>query len=70
VALVVRVGGGVEPLELCQEQDFLIWSNVKTRGLHVMLKVLIKTISYRLDEDELLCIAEFVDFRLGGEFDY
>lgn len=45
VALVARVGGGAEPLEPCQEHNFSIWSNVKMRGLHVMLKVLIKTIS-------------------------
>jgi hypothetical protein len=27
-------------------------------------------LSYKLDKDEPFWIAEFVDFRLGGEFDY
>lgn len=35
----------------------------------MMLKTLIKMISYRLDGDQLFWIAEFVDFRLRGEFD-
>ncbi|CAL4893006.1 unnamed protein product [Urochloa decumbens] len=38
--------------------------------VHVMLKKFIKMLSYRLDKEEPFWIAEFVDFRLGGEFDY
>ncbi|CAN6328605.1 unnamed protein product [Urochloa humidicola] len=38
--------------------------------VHVMLKKFVKMLSYRLDKEEPFWIAEFADFRLGGEFDY
>ncbi|RLN27474.1 hypothetical protein C2845_PM05G22500 [Panicum miliaceum] len=39
--------------------------------VHVMLKKFIKMLSYRLDREEpSFWIAEFIDVRLGGEFDY
>uniref|UniRef100_A0A0E0BEX7 Serine-threonine/tyrosine-protein kinase catalytic domain-containing protein n=1 Tax=Oryza glumipatula TaxID=40148 RepID=A0A0E0BEX7_9ORYZ len=35
-----------------------------------MLKKFIKMICYRLDNEKSLWLAEFVDFRVGDEFNY
>lgn len=36
---------------------------------HAVLKKFVRMVSYRLDKDEPFWVAEFVDLRLGGEFD-
>uniref|UniRef100_A0A0D9XNS0 non-specific serine/threonine protein kinase n=1 Tax=Leersia perrieri TaxID=77586 RepID=A0A0D9XNS0_9ORYZ len=59
---------GVILLELVSGRrvfDLIISEDEK---VHVMVKKFIKLISYRLDNEESLWLAEFVDFRLGDEF--
>jgi serine/threonine protein kinase len=38
--------------------------------VHVVLKKFVKMLSYRLDGEEPLWLAEIVDFRLVGDFNY
>ncbi|KAK8458010.1 hypothetical protein SEVIR_3G283800v4 [Setaria viridis] len=61
---------GVVLLELVSGTRVFDLVKGEDEKVHVMLKKFIKMLSYRLDREEPFWIAEFVDFRLGGEFDY
>ncbi|KAF2906506.1 hypothetical protein DAI22_12g022900 [Oryza sativa Japonica Group] len=62
---------GVVLLELVSGKRVfdLIIGEDKTK-VHEMLKKFIKMICYRLDNEKSLWLAEFVDFRVGDEFNY
>nr|ABA91378.1 D-mannose binding lectin family protein, expressed [Oryza sativa Japonica Group] len=62
---------GVVLLELVSGRRVfdLIVGEDKTK-VHEMLKKFIKMICYRLDNEKSLWLAEFVDFRVGDEFNY
>jgi hypothetical protein len=61
---------GVVLLELVSGTRVFDLVKGEDERVHVILKKFIKMISYRLDKDEPFWIAEFVDLRLGGEFNY
>jgi hypothetical protein len=61
---------GVVLLELVSGTRVFDLVKGEDEKVHVMLKKFIKMLSYRLDREEPFWIAEFVDFRLGGEFNY
>ncbi|KAJ1262405.1 hypothetical protein BS78_09G105300 [Paspalum vaginatum] len=61
---------GVVLLELVSGTRVFDLVKGEDEKVHVMLKKFIMMLSYRLEGREPFWIAEFVDFRLGGEFDY
>ncbi|KAL6620065.1 hypothetical protein ACP70R_035204 [Stipagrostis hirtigluma subsp. patula] len=61
---------GVVLLELVSGTRVFDLVTGEDEEVHVMLKQFIKMISYRLDREEPLWLEDFVDFRLGGVFNY
>ncbi|XP_062181467.1 putative receptor protein kinase ZmPK1 [Phragmites australis] len=61
---------GVVLLELVSGTRVFDLVKGEDEKVHVMLKKFVKMLSYRLNREEPLWLAEFVDFRLGGEFNY
>ncbi|XP_062231180.1 putative receptor protein kinase ZmPK1 [Phragmites australis] len=69
-AMVDVYSYGVVLLELVSGTRIFDLVKGEDGKVHAMLKKFVKMLSYRLDREQPLWLAEFVDFRLGGEFNY